>query len=175
MSGGQLVFTIDSHEFIDSPEWFSGVTSSDTYTVTVKALEETRVMIWNRDKLKLSIGDDPYLQAIVEHVLGTDVVKKLLLLTELNNREANSGKAGSTESELSKLLTPTTGSKEKMLSSKDMMRSSGILSSNHHPKTSNGGKNHSSEHHPHHHNSHEAPPHNPVKILSDTRKHDTHS
>lgn len=46
--------------------------------VSVTAIEESRVLLWHRDKLKLSIITDQFLQAVFDHVLGRDVVKKLL-------------------------------------------------------------------------------------------------
>jgi hypothetical protein len=41
-------------------------------------MEEARVLLWHRDKLKLSIITDQFLQAVFDHILGRDVVKKLM-------------------------------------------------------------------------------------------------
>jgi hypothetical protein len=41
-------------------------------------MEEYRVLIWHRDKLKLTIITDQFLQAVFDHILGRDVVKKLM-------------------------------------------------------------------------------------------------
>jgi len=41
-------------------------------------MEESRVLIWHRDKLKLTIITDQFLQAVFDHILGRDVVKKLM-------------------------------------------------------------------------------------------------
>lgn len=46
------------------------------------AMEESRVLIWHRDKLKLSIMSEPFLQAVFDHILGRDVVKKLMQVTQ---------------------------------------------------------------------------------------------
>ncbi|KAK6636655.1 hypothetical protein RUM43_010317 [Polyplax serrata] len=46
-------------------------------------MEESRVLIWHRDKLKLSIITDQFLQAVFDHILGRDVVKKLMQIFEL--------------------------------------------------------------------------------------------
>lgn len=46
-------------------------------------MEESRVLIWHRDKLKLSIMEDPFLQTVVDHILGRDVVKKLMQVTQV--------------------------------------------------------------------------------------------
>lgn len=34
-------------------------------------------MLWHRDKLKLILLSDPFLQAVFDHILGRDVVRKL--------------------------------------------------------------------------------------------------
>lgn len=49
-------------------------------------MEESRILLWHRDKLKLSIIGDQFLQAIFDHILGRDVVKKLL---QVNIRYVN--------------------------------------------------------------------------------------
>jgi hypothetical protein len=41
-------------------------------------MEESRVLIWHRDKLKLTIITDQFIQAVFDHILGRDVVKKLM-------------------------------------------------------------------------------------------------
>lgn len=46
-------------------------------------MEESRVLIWHRDKLKLSIMAEPFLQAVFDHILGRDVVKKLMQVTQV--------------------------------------------------------------------------------------------
>lgn len=85
----KVVHLIDTHQFIDSPEWF-GVGSSDTYQVTVIALEPTKIMTWHRDKLKLCIADNDYLKAMLDNILGRDVVKKLLYSLEHPARDFDS-------------------------------------------------------------------------------------
>lgn len=42
------------------------------------AMEESRVLVWHRDKLKLSIMSDAFLQSVFDHILGRDVVHKLM-------------------------------------------------------------------------------------------------
>ena len=41
------------------------------------------MLIWHRDKLKLTIITDQFLQAVFDHILGRDVVKKLMQVSEL--------------------------------------------------------------------------------------------
>lgn len=47
-------------------------------------MEESRVLIWHRDKLKLSIINEPFLQTVFDHILGRDVVKKLMQVTQVS-------------------------------------------------------------------------------------------
>lgn len=41
-------------------------------------MEDSRILLWHRDKLKLTIITDSFLQAVFDHILGRDVVKKLM-------------------------------------------------------------------------------------------------
>lgn len=58
--------------------------SSFFFKVSIMAMEESRVLIWHRDKLKLSIMAEPFLQAVFDHILGRDVVKKLMQVTQVS-------------------------------------------------------------------------------------------
>lgn len=49
------------------------------------AMEQSRVLIWHRDKLKLSIMNEPFLQVVFDHILGRDVVKKLMQVTQVSS------------------------------------------------------------------------------------------
>lgn len=62
---------MESNEFIDSPEWFAA--DNNAYKVTVVALRESKVVIWNRDVLRYALRHDEALLAILEHILGKDV------------------------------------------------------------------------------------------------------
>lgn len=46
--------------------------------VSITAMEDSRILLWHRDKLKLSIMTDQFLQAVFDHILGRDVVKKFM-------------------------------------------------------------------------------------------------
>lgn len=48
-------------------------------------MEESRVLIWHRDKLRLTIITDQFLQAVFDHILGRDVVKKLMQVWNKTN------------------------------------------------------------------------------------------
>lgn len=56
------------------------------------AMEESRVLIWHRDKLKLSIMSEPFLQTVFDHILGRDVVKKLMQVTQVMFRRKQEAK-----------------------------------------------------------------------------------
>lgn len=53
------------------------------------AMEESRVLIWHRDKLRLSIINDSFVRTVFDHILGKDVVKKLMQVTQVSERSLN--------------------------------------------------------------------------------------
>lgn len=73
------------HQFLDSPEYF-GVSTDDYFQVSITAIDEAKVLIWHRDKLKLSIINDEFLQVVFDHILGRDVVKKLMQVSQVKQR-----------------------------------------------------------------------------------------
>ncbi|XP_026288166.1 blood vessel epicardial substance isoform X1 [Frankliniella occidentalis] len=77
------------HQFLDSPEWF-GVSTDEFFQVSVTAMEESRVLLWHRDKLKLTIITDSFLQAVFDHILGRDVVKKLMQIPVVDTSDEDS-------------------------------------------------------------------------------------
>ncbi|XP_063844436.1 LOW QUALITY PROTEIN: popeye domain-containing protein 3-like [Scylla paramamosain] len=78
---GRALHIVSQHQFLDSPEWF-GVSTDEFFQVSATAIEDSRVLIWHRDKLKLTIMGDQFLQAVFDHILGRDVVKKLMQIAE---------------------------------------------------------------------------------------------
>ncbi|XP_023231472.1 blood vessel epicardial substance-like [Centruroides sculpturatus] len=71
--------------------------------VTVIAMEDCRLLVWHRDKLKLTICGDQFLQAVFDNILGKDVVKKLMLVTEAScNGSAHTEDAAETTKLLGK-------------------------------------------------------------------------
>ena len=74
---GRALHLVTQHQFLDSPEWF-GVTTDEYFQVTVTALEECLILVWHRDKIKLEIMEDAHLHAVLDHVVGRDVVRKLM-------------------------------------------------------------------------------------------------
>ena len=46
--------------------------------VTVTALEPGTLLTWHRDRVKFCLMEEPRLQAIFDHVVARDVVKKLM-------------------------------------------------------------------------------------------------
>lgn len=73
---GKLLHVVSRLQFVDSPEWF-GVVADDLFQVSATALEETKVLVWHRDKLKLTLMETPYLFTVFEHIIARDVVRKL--------------------------------------------------------------------------------------------------
>jgi len=88
MENGQTLHVLSPMQFLDSPEWF-GVASEDIFTVSIRASDESRVLLWHRDKLKLILLSDAFLQAVFDHILGRDVVRKL---TQMKEQINDSGK-----------------------------------------------------------------------------------
>ena len=80
--GGQTLHYVTQYEFLDSPEWF-GVTTDEYFQVTVTAVDDCSVLVWHRDKIKHQVMGDHHLQAVLDHVLARDVVKKLLQVSLL--------------------------------------------------------------------------------------------
>ncbi|XP_014298988.1 popeye domain-containing protein 3 isoform X1 [Microplitis demolitor] len=78
---GRALHIVFPHQFLDSPEWF-GVSTDEYFQVSITAMEDSRILLWHRDKLKLSIMTDQFLQAVFDHILGRDVVKKLMQVSE---------------------------------------------------------------------------------------------
>ncbi|XP_046986009.1 popeye domain-containing 2 [Schistocerca americana] len=78
---GRALHIVFPHQFLDSPEWF-GVSTDEFFQVSITAMEESQVLVWHRDKLKLTIITDQFLQAVFDHILGRDVVKKLMQVSE---------------------------------------------------------------------------------------------
>eukprot|EP00092_Neocalanus_flemingeri_P001965 GFUD01002097.1.p1 GENE.GFUD01002097.1~~GFUD01002097.1.p1 ORF type:complete len:364 (+),score=117.22 GFUD01002097.1:214-1305(+) len=74
---GRALHLVTPAQFLDSPEWF-GVTTDEYFQVSVTALEECSILVWHRDKIKFDIMADPFLQAVFDHVIGRDVVRKLM-------------------------------------------------------------------------------------------------
>ena len=73
---GKPLHLVPRHNFVDSPEWF-GVAADDLFQISATALEQTRVLIWHRDKLKLILMEEPFLRNVFEHIIARDVVRKL--------------------------------------------------------------------------------------------------
>jgi len=74
---GRDLHHVTQHQFLDSPEWF-GVTTDQYFQVTVTAMEDSSVLVWHRDRIKLTLMEDIHLQAVLDKVIARDVVRKLL-------------------------------------------------------------------------------------------------
>ena len=52
--------------------------------ISATALEETKILVWHRDKLKLILTmSDPFLKTVLDHVVARDVVRKLTQVSVL--------------------------------------------------------------------------------------------
>ena len=79
---GRVLHVVTPYQFLDSPEWF-GVTTDDYFQVTVTALEESTLLVWHRDRLRLELLKDLHLQMVVDHVISRDIVRKLVQVSQL--------------------------------------------------------------------------------------------
>lgn len=61
------------------------MSTDDYFQVSITAIDEAKVLIWHRDKLKLSIINDEFLQVVFDHILGRDVVKKLMQVSQVSH------------------------------------------------------------------------------------------
>jgi hypothetical protein len=51
--------------------------------ISATALEETKILVWHRDKLKLILTmSDPFLKTVLDHVVARDVVRKLTQVSD---------------------------------------------------------------------------------------------
>ncbi|KAI9559318.1 hypothetical protein GHT06_016107 [Daphnia sinensis] len=73
---GRTLYAVSPMQFLDSPEWFD-ISSSDVFQVSIQACEESRVLLWHRDKLQSILQKDAFLQSVFHQILGRDVVRKL--------------------------------------------------------------------------------------------------
>ena len=106
LQAGRPLHVVSENQFLDSPEWFGVttdeyfqvsvnaviiitiaiiiiiviifVTTDEYFQVSVTALEECSILVWHRDRLKFHLMADSFLQVVFDHVLGRDVVKKLM-------------------------------------------------------------------------------------------------
>ena len=85
---GKLLHVVPRLHFVDSPEWF-GVAADDLFQISATALEETKVLVWHRDKLKLTLMENPYLHTVFEHIVARDVVKKLTQVPSERRQQIN--------------------------------------------------------------------------------------
>ena len=80
--GGKALHLVNQNQFLDSPEWF-GVTTDEFFQVSITALETSTIISWHRDMVKFCLMEEPRLEAIFDHVVGRDVVRKLMQVNNL--------------------------------------------------------------------------------------------
>jgi len=78
---GRPLHIILPHQFVDSPEYF-GVSTDELFQVTITAMEDSKLLIWHRDKLRLTIMSDEFLRTMFDHIIGRDVVRKLIQVSD---------------------------------------------------------------------------------------------
>ncbi|EFX82708.1 hypothetical protein DAPPUDRAFT_302399 [Daphnia pulex] len=73
---GKTLYVLSPMQFLDSPDWFDD-SCDHIYQESIQACEESRVLLWHRDKLQAILHKDLFLQSVFNQILGRDVVHKL--------------------------------------------------------------------------------------------------
>ncbi|KAI9559314.1 hypothetical protein GHT06_016103 [Daphnia sinensis] len=72
---GKMLHFIHPMQFLDSSDWFQ-VSSDEMFQVSIRACEESRVLLWQCDKLRVILQKDAFLRSVLHEILGRDVVRK---------------------------------------------------------------------------------------------------
>ncbi|KAJ8960862.1 hypothetical protein NQ318_020160 [Aromia moschata] len=74
---------INTHQFVDSPEWEANhEQSDDVFQVTITAEEDSVYLCWPRMKLERVLRHRPMLKVIMDCIIGKDITQKLYALNE---------------------------------------------------------------------------------------------
>ncbi|KAK3096924.1 hypothetical protein FSP39_004807 [Pinctada imbricata] len=73
---------IKENEFIDSPEFESGMTGEEKYQVSIVAVCHCRYIFWSRPGLEYLLIKEPHLAAVFNTMLGRDITNKLYSINE---------------------------------------------------------------------------------------------
>ncbi|OWF52517.1 popeye domain-containing protein 3-like [Mizuhopecten yessoensis] len=77
-----ILHQIQEMEFIDSPEFESGVSGDEKYQVSIYAVATCRYIFWPRQSLEYLLIKEPYLANVINAMLGRDITTKLYALNE---------------------------------------------------------------------------------------------
>ncbi|XP_046572700.1 blood vessel epicardial substance-like [Haliotis rubra] len=89
-SNRNLLHTIRSKQFIDSPEFESSVSGDEKFQVSVIAASMCRYIFWPRRSLEYLLVKEPYLANIMNTMLGRDITNKLYALNQKVSTPAGS-------------------------------------------------------------------------------------
>lgn len=81
-SHNNLLHQIQEKEFIDSPEYESGIGGDEKYQVSIFAGSHCRYIFWSRHSLEYLLVKEPYLANVMSIILGRDITNKLYTLNE---------------------------------------------------------------------------------------------
>ncbi|XP_034239009.1 blood vessel epicardial substance-like [Thrips palmi] len=80
---GTHLHHINTHQFVDSPEWEANHDSSEnTFQVTISAEEECLYLCWPRMKLSRVLRHRPQVRIVLDTLIGKDITHKLYSLNE---------------------------------------------------------------------------------------------
>ncbi|XP_071115086.1 popeye domain-containing protein 3-like [Haliotis cracherodii] len=89
-SNRNLLHTIRSKQFIDSPEFESSISGDEKFQVSVIAASMCRYIFWPRRSLEYLLVKEPYLANIMNTMLGRDITNKLYALNQKVSTPAGS-------------------------------------------------------------------------------------
>ncbi|CAC5409873.1 BVES [Mytilus coruscus] len=81
-SHNNLLHQIHEKEFIDSPEFESGIGGDEKYQVSIFAGSMCRYIFWSRHSLEYLLIKESYLANVFNIILGRDITNKLYALNE---------------------------------------------------------------------------------------------
>ncbi|XP_072178118.1 popeye domain-containing protein 3-like [Diadema setosum] len=83
---GEFLHHIMERQFLDSPEWdsYEKTEGTEVFQVTLTATTYCRYITWHRDQLQDFLDTEPYLKQVFDNLIGSDISKKLFMLTERN-------------------------------------------------------------------------------------------
>ena len=74
-------------EFINSIEWKCGQYGQpfSTYQVSIEAITECEVLVFNQDNLEKAFESTPHLQFIIDSLVSRDIAKKLYAVSDISH------------------------------------------------------------------------------------------
>ena len=84
---GLFLQALQPLEFINSIEWKCGQYGQpfSTYQVSIEAITECEVLVFNQDSLEKAFEATPHLQFIIDSLVSRDIAKKLYAVSDISH------------------------------------------------------------------------------------------